>query len=214
MNNTFTLDDLVALPSFLVPQNPLQYLDPKEVQRRNEEHRRAKHALTEQTFNFAFEVVLERTSNGEPLDRIIREYPTPTPEPISTAAFRAWIYRDHKRKNAYMVAKAIGAEAIEDELIRISDGVKADGTASLDDVQRSTLRIKTRQWLLEKWNRKRYGDVKQVNTTSTSKLDVASMSSDEINRRIMEAMGVQLDPDAAQSAIFDNDDPFAEADSL
>jgi hypothetical protein len=170
----------------------------------SEEERRAVHALREQTFEIAFETVLEKVANGEPLDRILREYHTA----ILPSTFRAWVYRDQKRKNAYLVAKAIGAEAVEDELIRISDGVKDDGTASLDDVQRSALRIKTRQYLLQVWNRKRYGEVKQVNTTNTTTVDVANMTSEEINRRIMESLGVQLDPNGTDSAIFDNDDPF------
>lgn len=194
-----------VMPSFLVDQFPV--IDPKERERAEQLARQAKRELMEQSFDIAFETILERTSNGEPLDRIAREYHTHLP----IAALRTWIYKDQKRKNAYMVAKAIGAEAIEDELIRISDGVKADGTPTLDDVGRSTLRIKTRQWLLEKWNRKRYGDVKHIDTTNRTTLDVATMTSDEINRRIMEGLGIALDPDETPSTIFDNDDPFVES---
>lgn len=188
-----------AAPALTLVEQPTQPTR-EEITRTLEEANRANRALMLQSFEIAFESILEHISNGQPLEQFVREYHTKLP----VASLRAWIYRDPKRKNAYLVAKAIGAEAIEDELIRISDGVKADGSASLDDVARSKLRIDTRFRLLQVWNRKRYGDVKQVNTTSTTTLDVANMTSEEINRRILESMGVVLDPNSSGSAIFDD----------
>lgn len=159
----------------------------------------AKLALEEQTFDIAFETFLEQIAAGTPLDRAIREYHTP----IAPPRFRAWVYRDPKRKQAYMVAKAIGAEAVEDELIRIADGLDPNGNATLDDVQRSTLKINTRKWLLGVWNRKRYGETKQVNTNSTATIDVASIPRDELRRQIMEGLGLGTQQ---ESQIFEQDD--------
>lgn len=70
-----------------------------------------------------------------------------------------WIYQDEERKNRYYEARAIGAETVEDELLSIADG---DGDGVPNEVQRDTLRIQTRKYLLGVWNRKRYGDTKTV----------------------------------------------------
>jgi hypothetical protein len=53
-------------------------------------------------------------------------------------------------------AEIIGTDVTADELKEISDG---DG---LEDVQRSTLRVNTRKWLMQSRNRKKYGDKPQV----------------------------------------------------
>lgn len=169
--------------------------EPKFVPQLTPEERQAKLALQEQTFSIAFETFLEQIADGAPLDRVCREYHTP----ITTAQFRSWVYRDPKRKQAYMVAKAIGAEAVEDELIRISDGIKADGSASPEETNRSALRIKTRQWLLEVWNRNRYAPVTKIEQTMTTKRDYDNMSTDDLKRLVMEKLGVQ----GEESGIFD-----------
>jgi hypothetical protein len=144
-----------------------------------------------QTWAIAFETVLERMSEGVPFDTICKEYQPPPPvAPLSPARVRAWIFSNERRRNAYITAKAIGAEAVEDDLIRISDGIKPDGTASLDDVARSQLRIKTRQWLLQVWNRDGYGDVKKVEQTTTTRVDTSSLPTDELRSRLLNALGV------------------------
>lgn len=144
-------------------------------------------ALEVQSFGIAFESVLETMAEGKSLDEFCRTYHTQ----LSPARFRTWIYRDRNRRNAYLAAKAVGAEAVEDELIRISDGRLEDGGASPDDVSRSQLRINTRKWLLQVWNRKRYGDVKTVESHSTTRFDVSSASSAELQRRVLESLGLE-----------------------
>ena len=160
------------------------------------EERQARHALQEQTFSIAFESFLEQLADGATLDRICREYHTP----ITPASFRSWVYRDPRRKQAYMVAMAIGAEAIEDELMRISDGLTADGNPSPKETNRSALRIKTRQWILEVRNPKRYAPVTKIEQTTTTKRDYGSMTAEEIDRLIMEKLGVS----GGESTVFDN----------
>jgi hypothetical protein len=145
-------------------------------------------ALREQTFTIAFETILTQLASGITLTEAIREYSAPI-SPIDPAHFRNWVYRDKSRKNAYLVAKAIGAEAVEDELIRISDGINPNGEQSPEDVARSTLRINTRKWLLGVWNRRRYGDVKQIEQTTTNKLDVSSLSIDELQQKLLLSLG-------------------------
>jgi len=169
------------------------------------EERQAKLALQEQTYSIAFETFLEQIADGAPLNRVCLEYHTS----IAPSSFRSWVYRDPKRKQAYMVAKAIGAEAVEDELIRISDGILADGTPSPEETNRSALRIKTRQWLLEVWNPKRYATVTKIEQTTTTKHDIQSMSTDDLKRLVMERLGMN----SGGSQIFENT-PFAPEDGF
>jgi len=75
--------------------------------------------------------------------------------------FLAWVNRSIDRKTAYRQAKSIGVEVLVDETIGIADAV-----SSLEDVQRSALRIKTRQWYAAKTDPKKFGDTKQVDITT------------------------------------------------
>jgi hypothetical protein len=111
--------------------------------------------VTNIIFNNFFEEIIERVSNGEPLSQIVREDPRGFP----VNKVRAWVMSDPERKHRYYEAKAIGAESVEDEMISIADG---DG---LEDVQRSTLRINTRKWLVGVWNRDRYAEKKSEGAT-------------------------------------------------
>jgi hypothetical protein len=149
--------------------------------------------LEVQTWTIAFETILERMSEGTPFDTICREYSVPpNTQSLSPARLRTWIFANEKRRNAYLAAKAIGAEAVEDDLLRIADGLRPDGTASLDDVPRSQLRIKARQWLLQVWNRDRYGDTKRIEQTTTTKVDASTIPTDELRSRILRALNVDV----------------------
>ena len=53
------------------------------------------------------------------------------------------------------------------EILEIADG---DG---LEDVQRSKLRIDSRQFLIKTWNRKRYGDVKTLEVNQNISITAA-----------------------------------------
>jgi hypothetical protein len=148
-----------------------------------------------QTFEIAFESMLEKVAAGLPLATFVREYTPPAANPhfaLDTARFRTWIYQNPKRKQAYIAAKAVGAEAVEDELIRISDGINADGTASMNDTNRAKLQIDTRKWLLGVWNRDRYGDLKRVEQTTTvhTTTDLSTLTAEQLNRRVLEALGM------------------------
>lgn len=143
-----------------------------------------------QTWNIAFESVLESLAGGLPFDVACREYH----QPLSITRFRSWIFANEKRRNAYHMAKAIGAETVEDDLIRISDGLNPDGSPSMNDVARSNLQISTRKWLLQVWNRKRYGDVKHIEQHTTANLTattVHTLSSEDLQRRLLSSLGLE-----------------------
>ena len=71
---------------------------------------------------------------------------------FTTGEVMQWIRSNPQRSNRYNEARKIGAEVIEDEMIAI-----ADAENTIEDVQRSTLRINTRKWVLEKNHKERYG---------------------------------------------------------
>lgn len=105
------------------------------------------------TFTNAFESALDRIASGEPLTSIIES----DQRNIDYAAMLRWIMKDPVRKARYYEAQEIGSEFVAGQMLQI-----ADAENSLEDVQRSTLRINTRKFLLSTWNRKRFGEVKQV----------------------------------------------------
>ncbi len=73
---------------------------------------------------------------------------------IDPGTLRHWLHADEYRKAMYYDAKAIGSEKVEDEILDIADG---NYSGLPQDVQRDALRLKARQYLLEIWNRDRYG---------------------------------------------------------
>ena len=158
--------------------------------------------LEKQSFEIAFETALERLADGMTLSTFCAEYPSPL-EPLSAVRFRTWIFKDAHHRSAYMTAKAIGAETVEDDLIRIADGLRPDGSASLDDVPRSQLRVQTRKWLLQVWNRRRYGDVKQIEQTTTTTVDISSLSTEELRSRLLKSLGMDI-PDSDTSNTYEN----------
>lgn len=158
-----------------------------------------------QTWTIAFETVLEQMADGKPFDAICRAYHLP----IQVARFRSWIFANEKRRNAYMIAKSIGAEAMEDELVRIADGMMADGSMSIDDLGRSTLKIETRKWIMKANNRKRYGDSKHVEqvTTTTTNIDVRSLSTDDLKKMMLRNAGEMGEEMLFE--VFDDDEQAA-----
>lgn len=116
--------------------------------------------LTEYSWN----KILEGISMGHTLRSIVDDQKLG----VEYNALMRWIHKDENRKAEYYRAREIGAEAIADDLIEIADGVD-----SMEDVARSSLRIQTRKFLLGVWNRKRYGDVKQIEQNVTVDIGAA-----------------------------------------
>ena len=105
-----------------------------------------------------FEGVMEKLEEGQPIDTTLGEdHRTP-----SVARFMAWVLKDEKRKQRYDEAMVVAAEMVSHQLIRL-----ADASDSIEDVARSKERISTRWKLLGVWNRKRFGEIKQIDATVT-----------------------------------------------
>ena len=103
------------------------------------------------TYEIFFENSLELIAGGRNLADLINE----SPHNIVPGRYRTWLHKDKKRVERLREAQAIGAEAIEDEIMRI-----IDATDSLEDVQRSKLKLEGRKFLLQTYSRDRYTNEK------------------------------------------------------
>lgn len=130
-------------------------------------------------FECSFDRVLERISGGNPLTAALSD----EPYEINYSKYLSWIMKDETRKQQYYEAQTVGAEVVAQQMIAI-----ADADDSIEDVARSTLRINTRKWLLGVWDRKRFGEVKQIDQTVTIDLGEAMRAAQERldNRRTID----------------------------
>lgn len=152
-----TLTPMNAVPDWLTPRSSDEIdIDPDDPDGERISAKTTREILREIEYR-RYESVLERflddVAQGQPLSAVVRDYPLE----IEPAKMLRWIHRDPERKDRYYEAQAIGAEVIACQMIEI-----ADAKDSMEDVARSTLRVGTRKWLLGVFNRKRFGDVKQI----------------------------------------------------
>lgn len=120
--------------------------------------------LTTLVYENMFEGVLVKIASGKPLTQVLEEdYRQPEYEHVLR-----WIHKDDGRKARFYEAQELAGHIVEAQLLKI-----ADADDSLEDVARSTLRINTRKWLLGVWNRKRFGETKQIDTTVTIDISAA-----------------------------------------
>jgi hypothetical protein len=164
-----------ALPAFLLPQtSPVEPLTP--AQRTELAQLRQSNELA--TFEACFNRTLETVASGQSLKAALEDYPLA----VDYHRFLRWIHKDETRKAQYFEAQAVCGEAIFNEMIDI-----ADADDSIEDVQRSTLRINTRKWWLSVINRKRFGETRQIEQNITVDLGEAMAAA---QRRVSERQDV------------------------
>ena len=160
---------LESLPGWLAPE-PLPYYHPTVLQARRE-LRENQRRIEEITFESLFDDVLDVVREGRML---VNQMFANDPRSPSYARFISWVYRDESRRARYEEAQQVGAEVIKQDMLTI-----ADASDSLEDVNRSTLRINTRKWMLGVMDKKRFGDTKQVEQTVTINLGDAMREAQE-----------------------------------
>ena len=126
-----------------------------------------KKELLEKQFEIFFETILDKISRGINLKEILRN----DQRDFDYTQLLRWIHKDPMRKSRYYEAQEIGSEMIAAEILEIADGVNDGGVP--EDVQRSKLRIDSRQFLIKTWNRKRYGDVKTLEVNQNISITAA-----------------------------------------
>lgn len=140
--------------------------------------------LREMQYEPILERILDRIAEGTPLSECLRD----DVREIEPATFLRWIHKDSTRKNRYYEAQEIGAEMVAAQILTIADGTENP----LEDVQRSKLRIDSRRFLLQVWNRKRFGE----------KVDSVTANSGAVNIYIE---GVSSPYQLQQGAVIDQE---------
>ena len=105
-----------------------------------------------------FENFIEQVYRGRSLKSLVED----DHRVVSYEDFLRWVKRDPQRNERFKEAQEMRTEFIAGEIIEIADGVESMDPSSPDTVNRDKLRIDTRKWLMSAHNRKRYGEVKQV----------------------------------------------------
>ena len=160
-----TVDSTSSIPDWLTPAPDL---DPEQV--RTE--------LVETQFQSMFMRVLDELVSGKTLTAIIEE----DFRGFKAGAFLKWIKKDQQRHNLYKEAKELRTETWASQIIEI-----ADAEDSLEDVNRSKLRIDSRKWLMGADNRKQYGETKTIDVGGSINLIGALQAA---NDRIIEMADV------------------------
>lgn len=135
--------------------------------------------LLHMTYENMFESLLVEISNGRPLKQVLNQ----DVRRIEYEHLLRWIHSDETRKGRYQEAQELGTEMLASEIIEI-----ADAEDSMEDVARSTLRINARKFVMGAWNRKRYGDIKQVEQNVTVDIGVAM---EQAEKRIAKGLVIE-----------------------
>lgn len=102
-----------------------------------------------------FTLMMMQVAGGVPLTTLIRN----DHRCIEQGRFMRWINKDPTRRAEYEAAMEAGVELLMQETVAIADNVD-------EDVNRSALRIKTRQQIAAKYKPKLFGDSKQIDITT------------------------------------------------
>lgn len=161
-----------SLPEWLAPSEPrAEQRSIVDLAREMRDARLAQKQLDEIVFESLFDEFLDRVrENGLGVGQLF----TNDPREPDYKRFVAWVMRDDRRRTLYYEAKEIGAEVLELEIPMI-----ADASDTLEDVNRSTLRVNSRKWLLGVWNRKRFGETRQIEQNVTIDLSGAMQQAQE-----------------------------------
>jgi hypothetical protein len=120
-------------------------------------------ALLHVEYEQIFERVIEDVYRGRSLQSLIQD----DHRVVSYEDFLRWVKREPTRHERFKEAQEMRTEFLAGEILEIADGVEAVDPTSNDTVNRDKLRIDTRKWLMGAHNKKRYGEVKQVELGGT-----------------------------------------------
>lgn len=134
-----------------------------------------------------FERVIEDIYRGRSLQSLIED----DYRLISYEDFLRWVKKDPMRHERFKEAQEMRTEFLAGEILEIADGVEAIDPASSDTVNRDKLRIDTRKWLMSAHNRKRYGEVKQVEVAGSISITEALT---QARQRVIDAEVVDVTP--------------------
>ena len=145
MDNSSTYSvgaDVTLLPDWLDPAPPKPSPEGK--------------ALVLVQYEQVFMRAIDSIAHGKSLSQILKD----DQRNIDYNDFYRWIKKDPTRKQLFDEAQEMRTEFMAGEIIEI-----ADADDSLEDVNRSKLKIDTRKWLMGAHNRKKYGATTSIEMT-------------------------------------------------
>jgi hypothetical protein len=134
--------DVTLLPDWLEPTPPKPSPEGK--------------ALVLVQYEQVFMRAIDSIAHGKSLSQILKD----DQRDIDYNDFYRWIKKDPTRKQLFDEAQEMRTEFMAGEIIEI-----ADADDSLEDVNRSKLKIDTRKWLMGAHNRKKYGATTSIEMT-------------------------------------------------
>lgn len=102
--------------------------------------------------------VLERICSGATLTKVLED----DYRGIDPGAFMHWVKKNPQYHELYKEAKEVRTESWVGRIV-----THAEGTVTMDDVQRSKLIVDTYKWLIECDDRKSYGKTQQINVAGS-----------------------------------------------
>jgi hypothetical protein len=117
-------------------------------------HQAAEMALAHSTYEIIFEDTLEKLADAKILEDIVDDYNDSHSTNIKVGHFRKWILSDKARKSKWNAANELGSYAHLDKSFRIAAALDNP----MEDVARSTLRVKQHMIAAKVYNRKVFGD--------------------------------------------------------
>lgn len=127
-------------------------------------------------YEYVFMRVISEMAQGQPLHQILAQ----EGRELDYNDFYRWMKKDPQRVSLFQEAQELRSEFHAGEILQI-----ADAADSLEDVQRSRLRIETRRWLMGAHNKKRYGESKQIElNTSISITDALNQAQQRLENYI------------------------------
>lgn len=136
-----------------------------------------KKELQELQFNIVFETLIDKVSDGANLTYLLATDHRKLP----LSGFLKWVNRNPELKRRLEEAQEIGAEILAAETIMISDGIDPNtGEPSMEEIERSALRIKSRQWLAGMYS-KRFKNNKDIEITTISLTQAMQEADSRVN---------------------------------
>lgn len=163
-----------GMPEFLkptkTPQSQKTQLDPnppslpdwlsapEPVHTPSKDNREAVASWLHEQFKAILPKVLERICSGATLSSVLAD----DYREIDPGAFMRWVKKNPQYYELYKEAKEVRTESWVGKIIG-----HAEGTTTLDDVQRSKLIVDTYKWLIECDDRKTYGKTQQISVAGS-----------------------------------------------
>jgi len=136
-------------------------------------------------YEYVFMRVISEMAKGQPLHQILAQ----EGRTLDYNDFYRWMKKDPARQALFQEAQELRSELHAGEILQI-----ADANDSMEDVNRSRLRIDTRRWLMGMHNKKRYGETKTIEMTTNISINdaLAQANARLIQNEIIDAEFAQL----------------------